>query len=126
MHRHSLGQLPHRSLWSHFCLRQKCLRALAIESGVDAIDVIQQMIDPHPTGQHSGIRNKADLLHQLRPLAPRASAQHIDFTLESRETQECPQKRGFTGAIGADKTHDGTAINLQVHAINGMNTAKLT
>jgi hypothetical protein len=62
-------------------LREKSFRLRAIESRMDASDVVEQLRNPDPTRQHSDIGNERDIAHELYARVPWIASEHRQFSL---------------------------------------------
>ena len=98
-------------------LRQKTLGLRAVESRMDAGDVVERLRDPHPARQHGDVGDEADVAHQLIALGPRIAAEHLQLALVGGEAEDRVERGGLAGAVGADEPEDAAFFDAQVDAV---------
>src|SRR4029077_2506519 len=117
MRHHALRQFPHFAGALDGRLREKAFCLGAIESRVNALDVVERLRNPQPARQHGDIGDKTDIPHELIAFFPGISSQYLQLSLIGSEPENGVQRRSLAGAVGTDESDNASLFDAQVDTV---------
>ena len=114
---HALGELAHLAGAFDRGPGQKSLRLCAIESRVNAGEVVDHLRNADPPRQHGDIGDEGDVAHELIALGPRIASKHVQLALIGDEAQNCVERCAFARAVGTDQSEDAALFDAQVDPV---------
>src|ERR1700686_2890490 len=114
---HALRQFPDLAAVTDVGFGEKNFRLRAIESRMDAGNVVESLRNPDPPRQHRNIGNEAHVAHELITFGPRIASQHPQLTLVWREAENRVERGGLACAVGPDQPEDAALFNTQIDAV---------
>src|ERR1700680_4955024 len=115
---HALRQFPDLAAVTDVGFGEKNFRLRAIESRLDAGNVVESLRNPDPPRQYRNIRNETPVSHELITFGPRIASQHPQLTLIWGEAEDRVQRGGLACAIGPDKPEDAALFDTQIDAVH--------
>jgi hypothetical protein len=114
---HALGQFPHLAGAVDRSPGQKIFRLGTIEAGMHACNVIDRLRNPYPARKDSDVGNETDIAHESITFGPGVVPEYFQFSLIRNQTEDCVERGGLAGAVGADESEDAALFDAQIDAV---------
>src|SRR5882672_709304 len=103
---HTLRQFQDFSGRTDGGLCKKTFRLRAIESRMDAGDVVERLRNANPARQNGDIGNEADIAHELIAFDPGIAPEHSQFSLIRSKAENGIERGSLACAVGTDETEN--------------------
>ena len=114
---HALGQFADFAGALDGGFRKKGFGLGAIESRMNAGQIIERLRDAQPARQDGDVGDEADVAHEFAAFFPRIAAEDFQLALVADEAEDGVERGGFSGAVGADEAEDAPFFDAQIHAV---------
>ena len=100
-------------------LGEKPFRLRAIESRMNAGDVVEHLRDADPARQHGDVGDEGDVAHELFALGPGIAPEDVQLSLIGDEAEDGVEGGALAGAVGTDEAEDAALFDAEIDAVQG-------